>query len=91
MILGNSMFTGAEPQGVCRMVMGSGRIEMVKFDWGQNVKETFNHIFEQGNDMTMDVFRKAVPTVGRWVEQRKQMLDAKANMKAGAGVLAGCE
>lgn len=29
------MFTGAEPQGVCRMVMGSGRIEMVKFDWGQ--------------------------------------------------------
>lgn len=50
------MSTGAEPRDVCRMGVGSGGIEIVKFGRGRNVEETFSHIFEHRDDMAKDVF-----------------------------------
>lgn len=68
-ILRNHVFTGAEPQDVCREGVRSEGIQIANLGEG-----TFHHIFEWRDDMARDVFLKITLTVARWREPRRKTL-----------------
>lgn len=55
------------------------------------MEETFSHILEQGITQPGMCFRKVILTVESGMEQRRQILEAKAILEAIAEVLAECE